>query len=73
MSPEAGNTFTFFTMTKWAEQTYQEYFFVVSLIIKTYASLGSGSAEMHGSATTVGESADVRYRMMKPFKRLIEG
>ena len=34
--------------------------FVVSLIIKTYASLGSGSAEMHGSATTVGESADVR-------------
>ena len=47
--------------------------FVVSLIIKTYASLGSGSAEMHGSATTVGESADVRYRMMKPLKRLIEG
>ena len=47
--------------------------FVVSLIIKTYASLGSGSAEMHGSATTVGESADVRYRMMKPVKRLIEG
>ena len=47
--------------------------FVVSLIIKTYASLGSGSAEMHGSATRVGESADVRYSKMKSFKRLFEG
>ena len=50
----------------------------MNLFKKTYASLGAGSAELHGSGTRVGASGDVRvndllgyvvfHEMIKPLQ-----